>query len=111
MDRDPQRISELILTDALVHVCIAKAKVSQWTGWEADPNLPDIVPLQKDEELGGTSQAPVELRAQVAAPGTALAKLSANCKSRREAVVRWASLLSESLFGGQPAASWRQIPL
>lgn len=64
--------------DALVHVCIAKAKVSQWTGWEADPNLPDIVPLQKDEELGGTSQAPVELRAQVAAPGTALAQLSAN---------------------------------
>lgn len=110
MDRDLWRISVLILTDALVHVCIAKAEVSQWTGWEADPNLPDIVPLQKDEELGGTSQAPVELRAQVAAPGTALAQLSANCKSRREAVVRRASLLCKSLFGGQPAASWRQIP-
>lgn len=40
--------------------------------------MPDIIPLQKDEELGGTSQAPVELGAQVAAPGTALTQLGAN---------------------------------
>lgn len=70
------------LTDALVHVCIAKAEVAQGTGGQANPDLPDVVPLQKDEELGGTSQAPVELGAQVTAPGTALTQLSANWKRR-----------------------------
>lgn len=77
-----------LLTDALVHVCIAKAEVSQWTRWQANPDLPDVIPLQKDEEFGGTSQAPVELRAQVAASGTALTQLGANWKSKREAAVR-----------------------
>lgn len=79
----PPTPSRPLLTDALVHVCVAKAEVSQWTRWQANPNLPDIIPLQKDEEFGGTSQAPVELGAQVAASGTALAQLGADCKSKR----------------------------
>lgn len=49
--------------------------------------MPDIIPLQKDKEFGGTSQAPIELRAQVAASGTALTQLGANWKSKREAAV------------------------
>lgn len=49
--------------------------------------MPDIIPLQKDEEFGGTSQAPIELGAQVAASGTALTQLGANWKSNGEAAV------------------------
>ena len=49
--------------------------------------MPDIIPLQKDEEFGGTSQASIELGAQVAASGTALTQLGANWKSKREAAV------------------------
>lgn len=75
------------LTDALVHVRIAKAKVSQRTRRQANPNLSDIVPLQEDEEFGGTPQTPIELRAQVTASGTALTQLGADWKSRIEAVV------------------------
>lgn len=75
------------LTDALVHVRVAKAKVSQWTRRQANPDLSDIIPLQEDEEFGRTPQAPIELRAQVTASGTALTQLGADCKSRREAVV------------------------
>lgn len=49
--------------------------------------MSDIVPLQEDEEFGGTPQAPIELRAQVTTSGTALTQLGADWKSRREAVV------------------------
>lgn len=61
--------------DAFVHVWIANAEVPQRTGWQADPDLSDVVPLQQYEEFGGTFQAPVELRAQVTAFRAALAHL------------------------------------
>lgn len=64
--------------DALVHVRVAHVEVAQRTGGQTDANLPDVVPLQKDEEFWGAPETPVELRAQVTPFGTALAHLCAN---------------------------------